>query len=546
VAIDIAFTADTSKVVKETKNIGDALEKVADELEDTGKDAKDLDTKVSAAFKSMSKDADTAADKMDDSLSGTFRQMGQDAKRAGDDIGREVKSGTDKAGEGLEEMKAESAGTAREAAASFGSIEDSADVLQEVLANAFAGFGPAGMAAGIAAAAGIGLLFSELQGSAEKINENKERMLNLAQTIRDNGGVLTDADYVTQMEEYGYAIQDTKEWWELFQADAVSGFEQLRDLAKETGMSTRDIFRAGFGNKDEAKKTLDDVNKRLEELKGKKEALFNMNGSIISAPEAEELSALERTKTLIEDNIRAQEDAAMVDRIRWEGLNSLTDATIDEAEALRNAGESKKEAAANEAELARYVQGTTEHFRDQADAIEEATDAIKGSITSQLDYMDSVDDLAKKLKDNSNAWDENTAKGRENQRAVIDVAGGIEEMARAALDAGAPVADVTAKFQAQKDALVTQVMPAFGGSREAAQAYIDTILKTPPVAKTRVELDKEEAERRLKELQSPRGIPMHISGVDGSAVENYFMSQQGRKIFVEFAPRGGGQAIAMP
>jgi hypothetical protein len=59
-----------------------------------------------------------------------------------------------------------------------------------------------------------------------------------------------------------------------------------------------------------------------------------------------------------------------------------------------------------------------------------------------------------------------------------------------------------------------------------------------------VELDKEEAERRLKELTSPRGIPMAISGVDGSAVEKYFMSQQGRKIFVEFAPRGGGQAIA--
>ena len=545
-AIDIAFTADTSKVVKETKNIGDALEKVADELEDTGKDAKDLDTKVSAAFKSMSKDADTAADKMDGSLSGTFRQMGQDAKKAGDDIGRAVKDGTDKAGEGLDEMKAESAGTAREAAASFSSIEDSADVLQEVLANAFAGFGPAGMAAGIVAAAGIGLVFSQLQGNAEKINENKEKMLDLAQSIKDNGGVLEEADYISQMEAYGYAIQDTKEWWEVFQDDAVSGFEQLRDLAKDTGMATRDIFRGGFGNREEAEKTLDGVNDRLEELKDKKEAVYNLQGSLLSAPETEEMDALERTKTLIEDNIQAQKDAEMVDRIRRGGVESLTDSMEDNREILRKGGEAQKEAAENEADLAQYVQGTTEHYRAQADAIEESTDALKGSITTELDYMDSVDALTGKLKDSSNAWDINTAKGRENQRAVVEVAGGIEEMARAALDAGAPVADVTAKFQAQKDALVTQVMPAFGGSREAAQAYIDTILKTPPVAKTRVELDKEEAERRLRELQSPRGIPMHISAVDGTAVENYFMSQQGRKIFVEFAPRGGGQAIAQP
>lgn len=523
-AIDIAFTADTSKVVKETKNIGEALEKVADELVDTGKDAKSLEDKVSD----------------------TFRNMGRDAKKGGDDIGDAVKRGTDKAGEGLDEMKSEAAGTARESAASFSSIEDSADVLQEVLANAFAGFGPAGMAAGIVAAAGIGLIFSELQGNAEKINENKEKMLDLAKTIKDNGGVLTEADYITQMEEYGYAIQDTKEWWELFQDDAVSGFEQLRDLAKETGMSTRDIFRGGFGDREEAQRTLDNVNKRLTELKEKKEEVYNLTGSMLDVPENEELGALERTKTLIEDNIQAQKDAEMVDRIRRGGVESLTDAQEDNREILRKGAEAQKEAAENERDLAQYVQGTTEHYRAQADAIEAATDALKGSITSELDYLDAKDDLTKKLKDSSNAWDINTEKGRENQRAVVDLASGIEDMAKASLDAGTPVAEVTAKFEEQKRVLVDQVLPAFQGNRDAAQQYIDKLLAVPPVTKTKVELDKEKAEADLKALTSPRGIPMHISEVDGTAVENYFMSQQGRKIFVEFAPRGGGQAIALP
>ena len=522
-AVKIDLIADVKDVIKGTDKIGKALDEVADDLKDVGKAGETLDDKVSAAFKSMAKDA-------------------RDSGRV---IGKEVKDGTDKAGEGLDDMKSEAASTAKETAASFGSIEDAAGALQEVAANAFAAFGPAGLAAGLVAAAGIGLATAALTENAEKVNENKDKMLTLAQTIRDNGGVLTEADYIQNMEEYGYAIQDTKEWFEIFQADAVSGFEQLRDVAKETGFSTREIFRGGFGDKEEAKKTLDEVNKRLNELKEKKEAVYQTTGAIISAPDAKELASLEKAKELIEDNIQAQEDAAMVDGIRKGGVDSLTDSIIDNREELKAAADTKADAAEHERDLARYVSGTTEHYRDQADAIEEATDALKGSITTELDYMDKNHALGVQLLETGNAWDINTQKGRDNQRAVVDVASGIEEMAKASLDAGAPVADVTAKFQAQKDALVEQVLPAFQGNREAAQAYIDTILKTPPIAKTKVELDKAEAERRLAELTSPKGVSLQILP-DGTAVEKYFMSQQGRKIFIDVAPRGGGQAIALP
>jgi hypothetical protein len=255
--------------------------------------------------------------------------------------------------------------------------------------------------------------------------------------------------------------------------------------------------------------------------------------------DAEELTSREKAKTLIEENIKAQEDAAMVEQTRKDSIKGTT-------EALREDAVAKDAAEENERDLAQYVAGTTEEFKKNASAIEEVTDALKGSITTELDYLDKNEALNKQLAESGNAWDINTAKGRDNRRAVVDMASGIEEMAKAALDSGTPVADVTAKFAAQKSMLVDQVLPAFQGNREAAQAYIDTILKTPPITKTKVELDKAEAEQRLKDLTSPRGIPMHISGVDGTAVENYFISQQGRKIFVEFAPRGGGQAKALP
>lgn len=541
-AIKIDLVADASKAIREAGNLGDALDKVADNLVDVGKDGAKIDDKVGQAFDAVRKDAG----QLDDKVSDTFRSVARSADKAGRDVGDAMKHGTDAAGEGLSEMKDEAAGTAREAAASFSSIEDLGDVLQETFANAFAGFGPAGMAAGILAAAGVGLVISSLTEEADAINANKEKMVSLAQTIQENGGVLREGDYIKSMEDYGYAIQDTKEWWELFQEDAVTGFEQLRDLANKTGLSTREIFRGGFGDAKQAQKTLDDVNAKIQELKDKKEAIYQQTGSIMDPADATLLSSLEKTKGLIEDNIKAQEDAALVDSIRKGGVDSLTDTLVDNREALKEQADKAAEAKDKEADLASYVAGTTENFRKQADAIEEAADALKGSVTTELDYLDKQEDLKTKLAESGNAWDINTAKGRENQRAVVDMASGIEDMARAALDAGTPVDQVTGKFQAQRDALVNQVLPAFHGNRDAAQEYIDKILKVPQVAKTTVQLNKEQAEKDLAALTSPRGIPMHISGVDGTKVENYFMSQQGRKIFVEFAPRGGGQAAMLP
>lgn len=542
-AIKIDLVADASRAIKEAGNLGEALDKVADNLQDVGKDGAKIDDKVGEAFKSAGKDAD----KLDDKVSDAFRSIGQSAKKGGDDVGDAMKHGTDKANEGLGEMKDEAAGTAREAAASFSSLEDGADVLQETLANAFAGFGPAGMAAGILAAAGVGLIISQLTSNAEQITENKTRMLDLAQTIRDNGGTLTEDDYVKSMEDYGYAIQDTKEWWEIFQADAKSGFEELRDLAKETGISTKDMFRAGFGDADEAQKTLDKVTKRIQELKDKKEEVYNQTGQIMDPADASMLASLEKTKDLIDKNIQAQKDAEMINDIRKEGNNSLTDTVNRNAQAIKDRTDKGEEARAKEADLAAYIEGTTENYRKQADAIEESTDALKGTVTTELDYLDKQDALKTKLAESGNAWDINTAKGRENQRAVVDIASGIEEMATASLNAGAPVDQVTAKFQAQKDALVNQVLPAFHGNRDAAQEYIDKILQVPHNTVTDVKLTGESAVREgLNRLAQPVSVWLKPEAPSETYFQGVLAQLAGRSVPVTLAPQVGKGTVLLP
>jgi hypothetical protein len=482
-AIKIDLVADVKDVIKGTNKIGDALEDLGDDLKDVGKQGEKIDDKVSDAF----------------------RSMGAEAKQAGDKIGKEVKDGTDKAGEGLQDMKSEAASTAKETAASFGSIEDAAGALQEVAANAFAAFGPAGLAMGLVAAAGIGLATSALQENADKINANKEKMLDLAQTIRDNGGALTEADYIRNMEEYGYAIQDTKEWFEIFQDTAVSGFDKIRKLANDTSLSTQDIFKGGFGDGKQAEDLLKRVQTELAGLREKKEAVYNLTGSILDPIDQRALTSLEETETLIKDNIQAQRDAYATERTRQQAIAGTT------------------------AELGEFIT-----------AQEKATDAVKGSITSQLDFMDKQEALTGQLAESNNAWDASTAAGRDNQRAVIDLANGIEDMAKAQIDAGDDVGTVTAKFEAQKEALINQVTPAFGGSKEAARQYIEQILKTPPAVTTKAELTGlADAEAKLRAfINQPRSVPLHIQP-DGTAVENYITTNQGRKLYVDVVPRGG-------
>ncbi|KRE74033.1 hypothetical protein [Arthrobacter sp. Soil762] len=507
IEIPIAITSD--KAEQGAEKVVDALEQVEDGL-------KDLTKAGDKAADNLADDMSDAAKKIDRDLTKALDEVEDKAKTTGKTIGRSVKDGTDKAGEGLGELKDESKSTAKEAAASFGSIEDAADALQEVVANAFVGFGPAGMAAGLVAAVGIGFAISALTENADKINENKEKMLDLAQTIKDNGGTLSESDYIQSMEDYGYAIQDTKEWFEIFQEDAISGFDKIRDGADKAGVSLKDSFLGQFGSINDSTKVLADLDTQLADLEKQSQAAgyeFDMMGNMIDNTDPAIRKQIEGNKELsqkVRDHVQQLQDAAEIERIRRAAIEGTTQATLEDIE-----------------------------------AIEKRTDAVKGSISSELSYLDSVDDLTAKLSENGAQLDKNTTAGRDNIRAVLDQASAIEEMAKDSLAAGESTDTVTAKFNSQKDLLVNQLMPAFGGSRDAAQRYVDTVLKVPGNVKTDVLVNDQEARNKLDALTKARTAPLQILP-DGTAVEKFIMSQQGRKIFVEFAPRGGGQAIALP
>ncbi|NYF29233.1 hypothetical protein [Microbacterium sp. JAI119] len=201
-ALSIDIAANTRAAQRDVKDLSKALDDTSEALDDLARDSGRSGDKVEASFRDMVR----AAGKADDAV----KNIGETSRRSFDD-----------AKEGAEEFRDEANSTAREAAASFdGSAESIADMFQEVAANAFAGFGPAGAAAGLLAAAGIGLGVAGFEAMNEAEQESRERAAEWADAYVEAGGRILNASQlveraraiITDEEQYAAAQRNAKDW----------------------------------------------------------------------------------------------------------------------------------------------------------------------------------------------------------------------------------------------------------------------------------------------------------------------------------------------
>lgn len=207
--IKIDFLSNVRDLIRGTDDVETALDDVADSLDDMARDAK-----------TGGREAERAVEKLEDSFRDAARRA-KDLGDAGDKAGDDVKRGMRRAEDGVEEFRDEANSTARESAASFdGSAESIGDAIQEIAANAFAGFGPAGAVAGLAAAAGIGLAMAGFENLKESEEESKKRAGEWAQAYVEAGGkVLTAATttakalaIATDPDTFEQAKTNAKNW----------------------------------------------------------------------------------------------------------------------------------------------------------------------------------------------------------------------------------------------------------------------------------------------------------------------------------------------
>lgn len=222
--------------LKGTKDMEDALQDVSDELEDVGKSGEN--------------ELETLADKLK-----AAKRAADDAAESGKNLGKDFKKGTDEASEGTKTLKENADSNAKEVAASFdGSVESIVDGFQGLAAEAFEGFGPAGLVAGAALAAGIGLATAEFQRSEEAAKAAKERVAELGVAFIESGadtakveafqealqGIITNADDAAVKiddlrkftERYGKGVSNVSQMAMAYagNADAIEQVtEQLED-----------------------------------------------------------------------------------------------------------------------------------------------------------------------------------------------------------------------------------------------------------------------------------------------------------------------------
>lgn len=416
----VSFLSDTSQL--DTSDAASQLDDLADAAQDAGRKLDDLDGREAGRqLDALSRDAKAAesdVERFGDQTKATAKEV-DDAfdrirKSSKQGIGDGVKEGTDKAEAGLGEFRDEANSTAKEAAASFdGSAESIADAFQEVAANAFAGFGPAGAAAGLLAAAGLGSALSKLQEIADQVNQSKQDVVDLANELIDAGGALDGEQVSDRIRQWADEIIDTRSWFELWQRDAVTNFDVVQQAAKDTGLSTQLMLRAMSGSDvDSANRALSMLRTQVSQLQG-------------AMTESNDFANAELTT-----QIRARQD--LIDRIQsqLDVTQAATDRATAEAEALGVQTRAVEDLRQAQEDLSSAIDDFTEpaavYSQLLADKTTKEQEAAQATADATASSKDSWEDYAK---DVTVTLDEYTARLAEQVESQDKWASNMQELA---------------------------------------------------------------------------------------------------------------------
>ena len=485
--IKIDFISDVSKFIGGTKDIEGALDKVSDSLDDVAKDADKAGKKIGDELTDGAKDAQDAGEKMERKFRDAFDETKKDAKTTGDKVGDDIKSGFKRAEGAADEFRDEAKSTSREAAASFsGDFEDVADAIQETLANALAGFGPMGAVAGMAAAAGIGILVSVLQSSAEKAAEAKEKVIDLAGAIREAGGDIEDVDWGAQFEDFANAISDPKSWFEPWQQASKTNAEVIAADAEKLGLTYSDLFQGLAGDTEAGQRAIEEINSKIAEQDEAYQKLVADGVDPAAAAAQTYTGHLETQRDRLEQATAATEGAIDLAELYTEAIEGSSAAVEDYNDAqdkrldlIREEAELNMTAAEAEAAWAQTVM-------DATDALEEINKVTDTTTQATKDATDAV-------KDGGTELDLYTKAGQLASEALLGTAESGWKMIEAAREGGASAEELAAKTQTAREEFIRQATQ-MGLTQEAANRLADEYGLIPSEVKTTAVFNKADAE----------------------------------------------------
>lgn len=238
---------DLEPAARDLESVGDAADRAGTQLD--GLERTDADRALSD-IEAGARDAQDQVDR----LARTSADTARDVDRAFDKIAASSKANlghsgklddaTDDAKHAMGEVGEEALDTGREMAASFsGGVDDILGAGQELLANAGAAFGPAGIAIGIALASGFGLFQAKQAELQAQTQEFTDRLI-------EGMGKLTEAGIQEKLQEMA----------------SDGSIVAIGEQAERAGVSADYYARALAGDVEASKRVREAINKHREAL----------------------------------------------------------------------------------------------------------------------------------------------------------------------------------------------------------------------------------------------------------------------------------------
>lgn len=480
-----------SSADKIEKSFDKAFDGVEDASKEASKDAEKNIEDIADSTEDMRKDVEKETDKLETSFREAFNSVKKESKDTGKDIGKGLDDGFEKGSQAAEEFRDESESIAKESATSFsGEFEDVADIIRDLLANSLVGFGPAGVVAGVAAAAGIGLVISSLEKSAEEAEEAKDRIISLADAINEVDGDINKLDWQGMMRDFGNAIGDTKEWWEPWQDEAKTNIEMVKQNADELGLSFQDLFQGMSGDSEAGKRALDEINEKIAIQQQAYEDLLAQGVDPVSAAHITQIDRLKEVRDELENNSGVLTEATELEELYKEGLKG------------------------SNAEL----QAQREELEEVNEQLRESRDEKVSAIEADIAFQETLAQTNKILGEGKATLDTSTEAGRENKSAMIDMANAAIDLADAEYEATGSASAANAIIREQKQAFIDSATSA-GFNKEEVKKLADQLFGVPDYIETEIQTPGgKESEQQAKDVKnSVENIPtdkqVNINGV---------------------------------
>ncbi|WP_353708964.1 hypothetical protein ABRQ22_06580 [Cellulosimicrobium sp. ES-005] len=412
------------------------LDRLADELEDVDRKRTEADIQA---------DADEALDraaKVYDAL--------QDIDDL--DVEAEVRADTDRASKGLDGFRDEAGQSGREAAASFsGGFDDVTDTVQEIAANAFAGFGPIGSAAGIVAAAGLGVLFTRLQDFADLVNDAKEESGELALEFKEAGVGFDRSGLIEKFDEMLTKVTDVRSSWELWQDEAKTNLDDIQVGLEGTTVTLGDLYAAvGSGDFSNLEKHIDILREQNEALDEQYRALDPLLDAPVADKLADEYQARSRTIEVLQSQANTMRDAEEVSYQLREAETGLTEEQLRQVDALTRVN----------------------------DALRDMNDLRQSTIEATLNFEDGIASLTDKQEGWNNSLSTGDQMGRDNQRTILGLTDDLQALYDATLEQTDSQEQANAVLRDGRQRLLDSAAAAGYNAGEVA-ALVDEVLSIP-------------------------------------------------------------------